>query len=113
MNAMTAAALDNAKTRVQIGWPLLLLAVATRTPAAATTWVLLLAVALTVRSLPALPGAKKPEPTPAPKSVKKLATPKKPRSAGRSTAAARSTAASTEQPVKVPRQRNAKGRWSK
>ncbi len=72
MNAYAAAALQNAKSRLMVGWPLLLIVLAMYAPADAITRLILLTagVLLAVRAVPGHPptpkagtrGAKKPAP---------------------------------------------------
>ncbi|OKI14197.1 hypothetical protein [Streptomyces sp. CB03911] len=100
MNVYATAALNNAKTRLQIGWPLLLLAIALYSPADGITRLLLLAAgaALLIRAVPATGRPKKPapaaaKPKPAPKGDPRKTIP-----------------APTP---KVPPQRRTDGRWTK
>jgi hypothetical protein len=99
-HAYATAALDNARVRLQIGWPLLLLAVALYAPADGVTRLLLLAAgaALLVRAIPATGSPKKPvpagtRPKPAPKGDPRKTAP--------------------APAPKVPPQRRTDGRWTK
>lgn len=108
MNAYATAAIDNAKLRLQIGWPLLAVVVALYAPADGLTRLLLLvaSAALLVRAVPATGQARK-KPAPA-----KPASPRPAPGPGPKPTSAKTTPASGSAPApKVPSQRD--GRWSK
>lgn len=101
MNVYATAALNNAKTRLQIGWPLLLLALSLYAPADGVTRLVLFAVgaALVVRAVPAPPAKRSPKKSPT--------TSVQPRPELRKTTS--STSRSAKAPGKVPTQRGKGG----
>lgn len=109
---MAAAALDNAKTRLLIGWPLLLLALALYTPADGVTRLVLLAAGtlLVVRAVPTAKASNKP--SGAKPSTPRPATGPK-RSSGSSESDSVTTKPRSAPAGTVPRQRGPKGRWTK